>query len=125
MRRSLLGFLGVLLLACSAPIPANGPVDVELDEFYIEPAAAVITAGEVDFAVFNEGEFPHTLVVAGESGEVVFASDVLNPGERMNVKLDLAAGAYQLTCRIVVQLEDGQLIDHYQNGMGTAIEAVG
>ena len=125
MRRILLGLLGVLLLACSAPTPVNGPVEVELDEFYIEPEAAVIAAGTVDFVVFNEGEFPHTMVVAGESGQVVFASDVLNSGERMNVELDLVAGVYQLTCRIVVQLEDGQLIDHYQNGMGTAIEAVG
>ncbi len=73
------------------------------------------------FKVFNEGEFPHTLVVAHDNGEVIFASDVVKPGEEIDVNLRLTPDTYQLTCRIVVQLEDGSLIDHYQNGMGETI----
>ena len=123
MKGRLLTLAMVCLVACSAPTTptTTGAVEVELDEFYIEPAAEVIAAGDIIFDVFNEGEFPHTLVVAHQSGEVVFASDVVNPGERIEVDLDLLPDTYQLTCRIVVQFE-GQLIDHYQNGMGKSIE---
>lgn len=95
---------------------------IELDDFYIAPAAARIGAGEVRFEVINEGRFPHTLVVAKGTGEVVYASDVLDPGATIAVDLDLVPDTYQLTCRIVVQLEDGTLVDHYQNGMGESIE---
>ena len=42
-------------------------------------------------------------------------------GRRDDVNLRLTPDTYQLTCRIVVQLEDGSLIDHYQNGMGETI----
>jgi hypothetical protein len=126
MRRAatLLGsfFLAGWLVACSAPGPATGAVEIELDEFYIEPAADTIVPGQIRFQVVNEGEFPHTLVVARNNGEVVYASDVVEPGGSFDVDLDLDPDTYQLTCRIVVQLEDGQLVDHYQNGMGTAIK---
>ncbi|MGI8515326.1 MAG: hypothetical protein ACR2NT_09340 [Acidimicrobiia bacterium] len=44
------------------------------------------------------------------------------PGASIEVGLDLIPDTYQLTCRIVVQLEDGTLVDHYQNGMGETVE---
>ena len=125
MRHRLIWLAGVLMVACSAPHIATGPIEVELDEFYIEPAAEAISAGNVVFKVFNGGEFPHTLVVARDNGEVLFASDVVNPGDEIDVELGLTPDTYQLTCRIVVQLEDGSLIDHYQNGMGETIEVEG
>ncbi len=125
MRNRLIWLTVLLLAGCSSPQIASGPIEVELDDFYIEPAAGTIAAGEVVFEVFNEGDFPHTLVVAHDNGEVVFASDVVNPGEEIEVNLELAPDTYQLTCRIVVQLEDGSLVDHYQNGMGETIEVEG
>ena len=121
MRPRLIWLAAVLIVACSSPQIATGSIEVELADFYIEPAAETIAAGNVVFEVFNEGEFPHTLVVARDSGEVIFASDVVKPGEEIDVDLRLTPDTYQLTCRIVVQLEDGSLVDHYQNGMGETI----
>jgi hypothetical protein len=122
---SAITLLAVVIAACGTPAPAQGPIEIELDDFFIEPAADTIAAGQIKFDVFNEGEFPHTLVVATNGGEVVYASEVLNPGGTLEVDLDLVPDTYQLTCRIVVQLADGQIIDHYQNGMGETIEVAG
>jgi hypothetical protein len=127
MRSRLLQLVTFLVVvgACSTPAPARGPIELELDEFSIEPAADSIAAGRVLFDVVNEGEFPHTLVLATNAGEVLYASEVVDPGGALEVELDLAPATYQLTCRIVVQLADGQLVDHYQNGMGNTIEVKG
>jgi len=122
LKRGLMVLVALWLVACASPTPATGPVAIELDDFYIYPTAERIGSGDVQFEVSNDGEFPHTLVVAKSTGEVVYASDVLDPGATIEVDLDLVPDTYQLTCRIVVQLEDGTLVDHYQNGMGESIE---
>jgi hypothetical protein len=61
-------------------------------------------------------------VVATETGTVLAASDVLAPEGRQTLTVRLEPGTYQLTCRIVFRGEDGLLIDHYQEGMGTEID---
>lgn len=114
--------IALWVLACSAPAPTKGPVDIQLDDFYIETETPIIAAGKVTFDVVNDGQFPHTIVVETSGGEVLAASGVVAPGEATKMDLDLAAGTYQLTCRIVVQLDDGQIVDHYQDGMWTAID---
>jgi hypothetical protein len=53
---------------------------------------------------------------------VLAASDVLAPEGRQTLTVRLEPGTYQLTCRIVFRGEDGLLIDHYQEGMGTEID---
>ena len=41
------------------------------------------------------------------------------------MSLDLTPGKYQITCRIVTQIEDGSLIDHYDAGMNQTVEVSG
>jgi hypothetical protein len=116
----LLVLLGVV--ACASASPHEGAVEVELDDFYIEPASSLVKAGTIDLQLWDEGAYPHTLVVATETGTVLAASDVLAPEGRQTLTVRLEPGTYQLTCRIVFRGEDGLLIDHYQEGMGTEID---
>jgi len=121
MRRALV-LTALSLAACATPASLSDSVPVELGDFFIGPETRSVAAGEVRFQVFNSGEFPHTLVVARQSGAVVFASEVLAPGQSLDIGLELDPDEYQLTCRIVVQFPDGELVDHYQRGMGEAIK---
>lgn len=107
----------LLLIACAAPA---GTPTIELFEFGIE-ASLGPTAGLIEAEVANRGDFPHMLVVSEADGTVVTAFGPLPAGTSQRVSLDLPAGTYELTCRIVVESEDGRLIDHYQEGMRARI----
>ena len=124
MKRLLLAGLLVLVSACEADAAlSSGRID--LDEFYIEPAASTWMAGRVEFEVFNEGEFAHTMVISTEDGTAVITSTLpIAPGETENVAVTLPAGKYMLTCRIVQQIPDGTFVDHFERGMRTTITVV-
>jgi hypothetical protein len=38
------------------------------------------------------------------------------------LSVDLQPGAYQVSCRLVGQDGDGNIIDHYENGMFSQLE---
>lgn len=69
------------------------------------------------FTATNAGELPHTLVVTTNDGTVVAATDVVQPGETVDLAVSLSPGTFQVSCRIVAQGEDGELMDHYELGM--------
>ena len=96
-------------------------MEVELNEFYIEPASPLVKAGSIDFELRNGGEIPHTLVVATNDGTVLAASNAVQPEAHETLTVRLQPGTYQLTCRIVFRGDDGRLVDHYQEGMGTLL----
>ncbi|HEX2155357.1 MAG TPA: cupredoxin domain-containing protein [Acidimicrobiia bacterium] len=105
----------VLIAACQGA-PASS-ADVALEEYSIDVSAPTLAAGTVELEVSNRGEFPHTLVVTDASGEVVSAGEIVPPSGTVSVKLDLAAGHYRFTCRIVSQDDSGNLVDHFEEGM--------
>jgi hypothetical protein len=74
--------------------------------------------------VENYGEFPHTLVVSDASGTVIAATDLIAPETETLLRLTVEPGTYMFTCRIVNGLEDGTVVDHYQNGMSVSVEVV-
>lgn len=118
----MLSFFG---LACGAnPGARGGDLEVVLSEFSIEPAATLVKAGTLDLGLANDGQIPHTLVVASLDGTVLAASDAVQPEARETLTIRLEPGTYQLTCRIVFRGEDGLLVDHYQEGMGTTLTVV-
>lgn len=127
MRRSWAARRAILLaMALTLLVPAcsQTPVSrdrVSLQEYSVQTGNPRWSAGEVELQVDNIGEFSHTLVVTAEDGTVVAASDVLRAGEEAILDLELPPGKYQLTCRIVVQTDQG-LIDHYERGMHTTVE---
>ena len=104
----------VVLTACSA---SSGEDDnVRVTEFSIS-APGSLSSGEITFSVENNGEFSHTLVVTDQDGNVVTATDLIEPGSDAVMTIYLEQGTYQFTCRIVFQTEGGTIIDHYQEGM--------
>lgn len=122
MRRALLLAFALLVVSCSGE--ASGSGSYELGEFFISGASELSEpAGEI--SIHNGGKFPHTLVVSRPDGEVLVATDLVMPGETVSLHLDLEAGVYQFTCRIVGQGGEGQLIDHYERGMHTTVAVRG
>jgi hypothetical protein len=112
----------VLTVACGGESARQA--GVSLDEFSIDVSADRFIAGPVDLEVVNGGEFPHTLVISTTEGKVLAATDLVQPGETARLEVDLAAGSYLFTCRIVTQLDTGELIDHYQEGMVARVGSV-
>lgn len=103
------------LSACGGSQSLLPEHDVDLFEFGIQSAAEWSSSGAL--TVTNSGEFPHTLVITQDDGAVVFASDVVAPGETTMARLDLEPGEYELSCRLVAEKEDGDLVDHFEEGM--------
>lgn len=120
MRRTMIGTLLVLsFTACSTS--AADVTDVTLEEFSIGVGDPHWRAGPLTLDVDNAGRFAHTLVVTSSEGTVVEMSPVLEPGEHTTMQLDLAPGTYHLTCRIVAETPDGEVVDHYEHGMHTTV----
>lgn len=117
--------LAVLIVALGACAGQGAPsTEVSLGEFWVAPDTNILEAGTVELSVENYGEFPHTLVVSDSSGTVVAATDLVNPGDETVMTVSLEPGTYIFTCRIVIGLDDGSVIDHYQEGMVASVEVV-
>lgn len=115
----------VLLLAALAVASCQGPsassAEVNLYEFGVEPSISRFEAGTIALDVKNEGEYGHTLVITDAGGHVLSAGGVIDPGLTSRVSIDLAAGVYSFTCRIVAQDDDGVVLDHYEQGMSADV----
>jgi hypothetical protein len=122
MRKLILLLAILALAACQAPTGSSA--DVEVYEFEIEPSLTTFEAGTVNLNVENEGEYGHTLVITNAEGQVLFAGGVTGPGETAQVSIDLAPGEYHFTCRIVAQDDEGNVIDHYEQGMSADVAVV-
>ncbi len=117
------GLLAVVLAACSA-VQASSSVVVTMSEFEIDVSVHTLSAGTVQVRLVNDGEFPHTLVVEDTSGAVIAASEALLADSARDLELELPEGRYRFTCRIVVEKSDGEIVDHYEQGMLTTVDVV-
>jgi len=88
-----------------------------LSEWAIQGPGRLGAAEGVSLTIENTGEFRHTLLVTSENGEVVGATGVIDSGDQASLELDLSAGTFSFSCRIVTQDDKGKLSDHYQRGM--------
>lgn len=113
--------LAAILSACGSTASPAGAPSVELSEGFVI-AAGDFSPGVNEFSITNTGEFGHTLVIANQSGNVLDATDVIGPNESLDFSVDLPPGLYEFSCRIVAQIGDGTLVDHYQEGMHTQVE---
>ena len=119
--RRLVAFALLALVSCSVGDDAAGPPEIRLSEFTVE-AMGDFGPGVNDVVVRNDGEFGHTVVFAEASGEVVAASPSVQPGEEIVFPVRLEAGVeYEISCRIVVGVGEGEIVDHYEEGMLTTI----
>lgn len=112
------------LAACTSAAPTTGPPVVDLHEFAVDASGSFVV-GRNDLTVTNSGRFGHTIVIADESGMVISASEAIPPGDEYTFAIDLEAGVYEISCRIVVATDDGRLVDHYEEGMVTRVEVEG
>lgn len=112
----------VALLIVGSCRPVEEGFTVTLSEFRIHTTMTRLPAAETQIQVVNEGEFPHTLVVNEVDGRVLGATGLLMPGETTKLTFDPSKGRLMFTCRIVTEIDGGQIIDHYQEGMVAALE---
>jgi uncharacterized cupredoxin-like copper-binding protein len=114
-------------------------VDVVLSEFIVDPGEDSVEAGEVTFALDNQGGETHEFVVVeaasaddlpvdddGAFDEEAFGEDNvlgevedIEAGDTGELTLDLEAGDYVLLCNIVEEEEDGEVESHFAEGMHT------
>jgi hypothetical protein len=114
MRR--LGALALLVVAgCS--VETGGNDHFVLSEWAIEGPSRMVAADAMALTIENQGEFRHTLLVTSETGEVVGATGVVDSGDVVSLAVDLDAGTYSFSCRIVTEDDEGNLSDHYERGM--------
>ena len=139
---------GFIIAGCAADSGASSQaaagattIDVTLQEWSVVPSATSAQAGEVTFAVTNDGpadihEFvvlktdldpgdlpvdEHGAVTEDSEGiEVVDEIEDIPVGESQELSVTLEAGNYVLLCNIYSADEDEA---HYQMGMRTAFEA--
>lgn len=104
-----------LLLAACGGVESE-QTTVVLDEFSIETSGPLV-GGQRTMVVENIGEFAHTLVVTDPESDVVAATDLIGPGESVEIETSLPPGVLQFSCRIVLELPDGSLSDHFEAGM--------
>jgi uncharacterized cupredoxin-like copper-binding protein len=111
---------------------ALGPRDVrvELSNFQIDTSRSTIEAGETTLVVEHKKEIGHASgnepgethdlvvfrMVDGAPTSVVARSRVLMSGESESLRVDLAAGTYELECDIAEEW-DGHAISHAAEGM--------
>lgn len=122
MRR--LATLTALAIAISACQSAGDGAVFDLRDGSISGPSRV-TGDVTEFTASNTGTFPHTMVVTANDGRVIAATDLIQPGETVALEVDLYPGMFQVSCRIVAQGDDGELIDHYELGMRQSVDVVG
>lgn len=124
-----LQFTAGLLSSLRLSPGAERSVGVSLTEFVVEPSVASISAGTVTFNVSNDGAIFHNLLVvatdlppdglptndatftADESRlDVVGSTATLNPGETVELTVDLTVGNYVLICNIPTHYEIGMTV---------------
>jgi plastocyanin len=75
-------------------------VEIELDDFLIRPQNVRAQAGELTFAVSNQGRLGHNLRLhGGPEGEQVVTTTLL-PGDGATKTVRLAPGSYTMLCTV-------------------------
>ena len=80
-------------------------VDIVETEFALDPPDASVAAGEVTFAISNEGQIAHNLEIEGNGVEEV--SDTIEGGSSTELAVELEAGTYEMYCNIGDHAEQG------------------
>jgi plastocyanin len=80
-------------------------IDISETEFAIDPADVNTQAGEVTFAISNDGSAPHNLEVEGNGIEEV--SDTIEGGQKTDLTVELQSGEYEMYCAVPGHREQG------------------
>jgi plastocyanin len=83
--------------------PREGGFEVALGEWAVTPEAKAIRPGRVTFVIVNRGTMPHGFEIEREDVDddaSKVETRILQPGESVEVALDLEAGVYKLECNV-------------------------
>lgn len=116
MTSRLLALALLTISGCTVPT-AGGDPEYVLSEGVIDGPSTLATSGDTTIHAVNVGEYSHTLVVTDDHGEVLAATGLVLSGTDATLEVDLAPGTYVFSCRIVAEDGDGNLVDHYEQGM--------
>ena len=81
-------------------------VDISETDFALDPSEVTVKEGEATFNVTNDGQTLHNLEIEGNGVEETLPQD-LGPGDSGSLKLDLAAGDYEMYCPVGDHREQG------------------
>jgi uncharacterized cupredoxin-like copper-binding protein len=86
-------------------------VEVTLVDFDVRlPAGMTLSGGKYEFAVTNDGQVPHNLVIKGPEVEDV-GTPIFDPGKTAELTVNLPGGEYQFYCSVPGHLEAGMTTD--------------
>ena len=88
---------------------AGEQVPVSLTEFAID-MPTTLTAGEVTFAVTNDGEFTHSFEIENENIEEALETP-LEPGQSAMLTVNLEPGTYEVYCPVGNHAEQGMELE--------------
>jgi plastocyanin len=77
---------------------AGETVEISETEYKLDPSEVTTKAGEVTFAIRNDGSANHNLEIEGDGVEEV--SDTISGGQSTELTVDLQAGTYEMYCAI-------------------------
>ena len=80
-------------------------IDITETEFALDPSEASAAAGEVTFAIANEGSIPHNLEIEGDGVEEV--SETIEGGASTELAVELEPGTYTMYCNIGDHADQG------------------
>jgi plastocyanin len=83
--------------------PRDGGFEVALGEWAVTPEAKAIRPGRTTFVIVNRGTMPHGFEIEREDVDddaSKVETRILQPGESVEVELDLEAGVYKLECNV-------------------------
>lgn len=96
-------------------------VEVSLVEWAVVPDAESVEAGTIGFLAANDGTEVHELVVLRDGEEIAEIEDI-RPGDAVLLPVALEPGTYELACKIRETEANGEVEDHYENGMHAELE---
>ena len=83
--------------------PRDGGFEVALGEWAVTPEAKAIRPGRATFVIVNRGTMPHGFEIEREDVDddaSKVETRILQPGDSVEVELDLEAGIYKLECNV-------------------------
>ena len=118
----------------AAADPRDGGFEVALGEWAVTPEAEAIRPGRATFVIVNRGTMPHGFEIEREDVEddsSKVETEFLEPGESVEVELDLEAGVYKLECNVeghddmgmemLLEVSPDALVEEAPAAAGTAV----
>jgi Cupredoxin-like domain len=91
----------LLLASCghTATVGASRTVRVELTEYRLHPQTIHASSGLLTLVIHNRGVLNHDLVVT-QRGQTIDSTQSIQPGQTVNLWLNLAPGTYSMVSTI-------------------------